>query len=425
MPKSLEHYQQETGRAGRDGLEAECVLLYSGSDFYTWKSILEKSASDPGVDPSFLPSALKHAEDMDRYCRGAVCRHRALVQYFGQAYEAQQCSACDICLGDAEQVADALTVAQKILSCVARVKERFGIGHVVSVLRGENTEAVRKWSHTELSTYGLLRDCQKADVRDWIYQLVGQGVLLQQGDPYPLLVLNPASWEVMKGERNVRLMQPVRRKKGEKVARSTADTTSWEGVDEELFEVLRGQRRQLAEERQVPPYIIFSDTTLRELARVRPSTVEKMRYVYGIGEAKLRDLGQHFLEAMDEHCRNRGLTRDQRMTPVRTATSKPASRPNPTRDLAFDLFRQGAAVEDVMHQTSRSRPTVMDYLCDFIREKRPTAISAWVSEGLSERIAAAARQVGTERLKPIFIALGEEVPYDDIRLVVTFLQARA
>src|SRR5262249_53397632 len=149
--------------------------------------------------------------------------------------------------------------------------------------------------------------------------------------------------------------------------------------------------RQLAEERQVPPYIIFSDTTLRELARARPSTAEKMRYVYGIGEAKLRDFGQRFLEAMDEHCRNRGLTRDQRAAPVRRAAPKPVSRPNPTRDLAFDLFRQGAAVEDVMHQTSRSRATVMDYLCDFIREKRPAAISAWVSEGLSERVAAAAR----------------------------------
>src|SRR5439155_6964987 len=195
MPKSLEHYQQETGRAGRDGLEAECVLLHSGGDFLTWRSILEKSASDPGVDPSFLPGALKHVEDMDRYCRGAVCRHRALVQYFGQGYEPELCSACDICLGDAEQVADAAIVAQKILSCVARVKERFGIGHVVSVLRGEDTEGVRKWGHEKLSTYGLLPDCHKADVRDWIYQLMGQGVLVQQGDPYPVLSLNPASWE--------------------------------------------------------------------------------------------------------------------------------------------------------------------------------------------------------------------------------------
>jgi ATP-dependent DNA helicase RecQ len=309
---------------------------------------------------------------------------------------------------------------------VARVKEHFGIGHVASVLRGEDTENVRKWRHAELSTYGLLRDCSKADVRDWIYQLIGQGVLVQQGDPYPILSLNAASWEVMKGQRTVRLMQPIRRKKGEKAPKSTADTALWEGVDEELFEVLRGQRRQLAEERQVPPYIIFSDATLRELARVRPSTLEKMRLVYGIGDAKLRDFGERFLQTIQQHCQDRALTRDQAASPVRMPPAlKPATRPNPLRDLAFALFRAGAAVEDVMHQTNRARATVFDYLCDYVREERPASLSAWVPDGLCQRIAAAARQVGTERLKPIFIALGEQVPYDEIRVVVVHLTAGA
>src|SRR5262249_47363258 len=200
MPKSIEHYQQETGRAGRDGLEAECVLLHSGADYLTWKSVLEKSAAEPGVDPSFLPNALQHLNDMDRYCRGATCRHRALVQYFGQRLENVQCSACDLCLGDTEEVPDAVVVAQKILSCVARVQERFGVGHVISVLRGENTEKIRKFHHDELTTFGLLQDCHKADVRDWIYQLIGQQVLVQQdlqlasGGTVPILCLNDASW---------------------------------------------------------------------------------------------------------------------------------------------------------------------------------------------------------------------------------------
>src|SRR5262249_50826026 len=152
--------------------EAECVLLHSGQDYQAWKWILEKSAAEPGVDAWFLPSALKHLGDMDRYCRGAVCRHRALVEYFGQEYAAERCGACDICLGDAEAVPDAVTVARKILSCVARVKERFGVGHVVAVLRGENTEAVRKRKHDQLSTFGLLREHARADVRDWVHQLV-------------------------------------------------------------------------------------------------------------------------------------------------------------------------------------------------------------------------------------------------------------
>jgi ATP-dependent DNA helicase RecQ len=426
MPKSIEHYQQETGRAGRDGLEAECVLLHSGQDFVTWKFIIEKSAGEPGVDASFLPGALRHLGDMDGYCRGAVCRHRALVQYFGQGYPAASCAACDLCLGDTETVPDAVVVAQKILSCVARVKEKFGVTHVVGVLRGENTENIRKWSHDQLSTYGLLREHAKGDVRDWVYQLIGQGLLLQQGEEYPVLRLNDASWELLKGQRTVRLVQPVRRGKGDKPEKSKADTTSWEGVDRELFEVLREQRRRLAEERQVKPYIIFGDATLRELARVRPSNLEWMHLVYGIGEAKLRDFGPQFLRLIQDHCRRHGLTTDNPAGPLKAeAAPRAASRPNAQRDLAFKLFRQGAAIADVMRQVQRSRATVVDYLCEYIRERRPTAIASWVASDTYQRVAAAARRVGTGRLKPLYLALGEQVPYDDIRLVLAHLAAGA
>src|SRR5207249_5594691 len=142
----------------------------------------------------FLPSALKHLGDIDRYCRGAVCRHKALVEHFGQAYAPANCGACDLCLGDVETIADATLVAQKILSCVARVQERFGIGHVISVLRGENTDRVRKLGHDKLTTYGLLRDYPKTELRDWIYQLISQSALKQEGEEYPILKLNETSW---------------------------------------------------------------------------------------------------------------------------------------------------------------------------------------------------------------------------------------
>jgi ATP-dependent DNA helicase RecQ len=426
MPKSIEHYQQETGRAGRDGLEAECVLLHSSQDFLVWKSIIEKSAAEAGVDPDFLPNALQHANDMDRYCRGAVCRHQALVRYFGQELEVESCAACDLCLGDTEEVPDCSIVAQKILSCVARVQERFGVGHVVSVLRGEDTEKVRKFSHDRLSTFGLLRGHTKTAVRDWIYQLIGQGVLVQEelplsnGAKAPILRLNASSWEVMRKQRPVRLVQPAQHEK----KKSRADTVSWEGVDRELFEALRELRRRLAEDRQVPPYIIFNDSTLRHLAAVRPSTLERMRLVSGVGDTKLRDLGERFLQVITDHCRARGLSRDQGAPPPVEVIRKAPSRPNPQRDLAFAQFRQGAAVVHVMHQTGRGRSTVQDYLCDFIRTEKPASVEAWVANDIYERVAAAARTVGTDRLKPIFLALGEQVSYDDIRVVLTHLVNR-
>jgi ATP-dependent DNA helicase RecQ len=425
MPKSVEHYQQETGRAGRDGLEAECVLLHSGGDAISWKKILEKSAQESEVDASFLPNALKHVNDMDRYCRSGVCRHRALVEYFGQRYESQNCMACDMCLGDNEPVPEPVVLAQKILSCVARTQERFGINHVTAVLRGENTEKIRSMQHDKLSTFGLLREVSKPALRDWIFQLIGQGVLIQTGDEYPILRLNDASWEVMRKERSVRLLQPVKRAKEERAAKSKADTTSWEGVDRDLFEELRQLRLSLAEQRQVPPYIIFSDATLRELARIRPSTLDNMKLIYGVGNTKLRDYGNQFLHIILCHCQGRALASDLTLPPPRIDEPKKRKiEPGTPRARAIDLFREGCVVEDVMHQLGKNRSTVIDYLKDYIELDRPDSILGWVSEEVYQKASAAAKKVGTARLKPIYIALEEKVPYDDIRLVVAHMATR-
>ena len=298
MPKSIEHYQQETGRAGRDGLEAECHLLYSGQDVLIWKSILENATEGQEFDPEYARNSMRHVNEMDRYCRGAVCRHRALVEYFGQSYGSQSCAACDLCLGDTETVPDALIVAQKILSCVARVNQSFGIGQIISILRGENTERVRKFGHEKLSTYGLLREHSKNELRDWIYQLMGEGVLAQTDGEYPILRLTADSRAVLKGERQVRLVQIAR---AEKRKKAKVEKHSWEGVDQGLFEKLRGLRRSLAEARGVPPYIIFNDATLRELARQRPAGLAAMRSIHGIGDKKLQDFGEVFLRAIQEY----------------------------------------------------------------------------------------------------------------------------
>ena len=288
LPKSIEHYQQETGRAGRDGLEADCVLLYSAADALLWRSIVEKSEAEP----EYVRVSLHHIEEMDRYARGATCRHRALVSYFGQDFTTPNCNACDLCLGDVEEVADARVIAQKILSCVVRTEQRFGAGHVISVLRGENTDRVRTLGHDRLSTYGLLKEYPQTELRDWIYQLIGQGVLAQDGDKYPVLRLTESSRGVLRGEADVRLVQIARKERRRK---SKASVESWEGVDSALFESLRKFRRELASARGVPPYVILGDRSLREIARLRPQTLAELRDVYGIGYKKLVEFGEMIL----------------------------------------------------------------------------------------------------------------------------------
>jgi ATP-dependent DNA helicase RecQ len=435
LPKSLEHYQQETGRAGRDGLPAECVLLYSGADLLSLKSMLEKSAQEAGADPSFLPTSLKHLADMDRYARGAVCRHKSLVQYFGQDHPSPSCGACDLCLGDTALVEDALVVAQKILSCVARVKEAFGIGQIVAILRGHNIESVRRRGHDKLTTFGLLKDTTDANVRDWVYQLIGQEALDQVGDEYPILKLNTASWEVMRGQRPVRLVQLVRRKKGEKPRKAPAAEESREGVDEVLYEALRQLRRRLALERQVSAFIIFGERTLLDMARVRPSTLEGLRALYGVSDAKLRDFGGQFLEVILDHCRRRGLSTDNnpggaflfRRPAEPESFDGEADQPAPItlrKESHFALFRGGASLDEVAQQQGLKRNTVVGHLVDWIRAEKPDSIETWVDRAVYVRVTEAARQVGGSRLKPIYLLLGEKVSYDDIRLVVAHLQSR-
>ena len=286
MPKSIEHYQQETGRAGRDGLEAECVLLYSAADVLRWESLIEKSAADASARVEVIAAARELLEHMRRFCTGVHCRHRKLSEYFGQEYSKPNCEACDLCLNEVEGLADATVTAQKILSCVARAGERFGAEHIVDVLLGANTERVRRWRHEELSTYGLMKGTNRKTLINMLYQLLDDGLLERTAEERPVLRLNDASRDVLRGKRTVRLLQP----KAE-VNKTRFDEQSWEGVDHGLFESLRILRRQVADERDVPAYVLFSDATLRDMARVRPGSASALLGIRGVGERKLADLG--------------------------------------------------------------------------------------------------------------------------------------
>ena len=305
MPKSIEHYQQETGRAGRDGLEAECVLLYSAADVLRWEALIEKSALDAKEPGAVIGAGRELLEHMRRLCSGLHCRHRKLSEYFGQGYAKPTCEACDVCLNEVEGLEDATVTAQKILSCVARAGERFGAEHIVDVLLGANTERIRRWGHEELSTYALMKGTPRPTLTNMLYQLIDNGLLDRTSDERPVLRLNDAAREVLRGNRAVQLLQPKA-----KVKKTRIDEKSWESVDSGLFETLRNLRRQLAAERRVPAYVLFSDATLREMARLRPGSASALLGIRGVGERKLADLGERFLEVISDYCREKRLPLD-------------------------------------------------------------------------------------------------------------------
>ncbi len=418
MPKSIEHYQQETGRAGRDGLEAECVLFYSASDVFRWESLIEKSAQE-AKNGDETASSMRHLlNQMKRFCSRVECRHRMLSEYFGQTYDSERCGACDVCLEETECLDEGTVMAQKILSCVARVQERFGIGHVVDVLRGADTERVRQCGHGDLSTYGLLREIDKKSLTNLVYQLLDQDLLKRSDDGYPVLKLNANSWAVLRGQRLVQLVQPKHRG----VKHAKVDEDEWKGVDEGLFESLRLLRRSVAAERDVPAYIIFGDATLREMARVRPGSIESFMNIRGVGQRKRAEFGEQFVQHIITYCQAHNLSFDVGVV-SRPRTYK-MKKPTKSRAKAFEMFAEGHSIDEVAAAVERARNTTMQYLVEFIQKNKPEDIDTWVDPATYSVVEEAASQTGTDRLKPIFEKLEGKISYDAIRLVARHMEAK-
>jgi ATP-dependent DNA helicase RecQ len=298
-------------------------------------------------------------------------------------------------------------IARQVIECVQALRLPFGAGYVADVLAGAKLEKIRARRHDRLPQYGVLAKLGRAEIQRIVLQLVDLDFLDRSPGDRPVLTLTESGFCLLKGDVEVRLRaaEPL-------AASAPRPGDEWEGVDRGLFDALRALRREIAEERSVAAFVIFSDTTLRDLARQRPVTVAALLNIKGVGERKQTDFGQRFIDVIAAYCR------EHRLASQSQAKSLPSAAPESSRNKAFRMFEEGRALDEVAAATGRSRGTITQYLEEYVDERRPESVAPWVPAALYDRIRTVAVRLHSHLLKPVFEALNEEVAYDDIRIVM-------
>ena len=300
LPKNIEGYYQETGRAGRDGLPGDCLLLFSPGDIAKQTHFLDEI-----TDPHEQQVARTQLRQIVHYAESAGCRRRELLAYFGEEFPLDACGACDNCL-EPRETYDGTLVAQKLLSCVYRIRQAsgFGVGlnHLAEVLTGADTDKIRRWQHDQLSTFGIGRDLPRPAWTAIGRELLRLGLLTLSEGEYPVVQLTNEGIEALRSRRLITLTKPMELPKARRSVRRAGEIA----CDEILFERLRALRKRLADERQVPAYVVFGDTTLRQMARVYPTSVAAMQGITGMGEKKRAEFGDAFAAAIAEYVQQQG-----------------------------------------------------------------------------------------------------------------------
>ena len=402
LPKNLEGYYQESGRAGRDNEPAHCSLFFGYGDVKTIEYIIEQKP-----DPQEQRIAKQQLRRVINYADSSDCRRTIQLSYFGDSFPGN-CGNCDNCCNK-KPVEDWTLEAMKFLSCVARCQEKFGMNHIIDVLRGSKSQKVLQYQHHQLSTYGIGKDRSAEQWKKLSRSLLHQGFLEETTDGFPILKLNEKSWEIMKRQRTVQIAIEPQREVAEKVRYLAVEVES-------LFTILRTLRKQIADEQFVPPYVVFADKSLRDMAEKRPQNLREFEEVYGVGSNKRDKYGKVFLEAIRTFCQEQDL-------PTNAASSDVANHPNLSNVASYsqmqtwELYRQGLTVQGIANARGMSPNTISGHLVELMEMGWEVDINLLVESERQQAIVNAIEVIGDERLKAIYEFLQEVYTFEEIKLV--------
>lgn len=410
LPKNMEGYYQETGRAGRDGLHSEAVLFFGAGDVMKLKGFAQVEDN-----PEQTKILLKKLDQMVQFCETKKCRRKYLLNYFGEDAP-DYCGSCDTCLSKPEDLEDCTIIAQKILSAVYRIKQGFGMRYIVDILRGSNSEKIRE-PHKQLSVYGIGKDKPKEEWLHYVKELVQYGYLQPTDTEFPVLQLTAKSEGVLfKGEK-VYLSAPVQ-------VNIVKEPVIYQqhAYEKDLFENLKKLRNRIAHEENVPAYLIFSDSTLLDLATYLPLTADDLPKISGFGAFKIEKYGRPFLEIIQEFCMERGIgTRIEFKQTKKIVKRSPApkDRASDTKRLSYDLYREGKSMSEIATERQLSVNTIESHLSYYIGTGE-LDIDTIVSPEKQELIKQAVDRFGRLGLRNLKDNLPDTISYGEIKMAIAY-----